>query len=278
MAWRWQSTWLGESARSRWRRGRSGPAVAIDLAGRIGPEWNGGGTQWPGGGNRPGWNNRPGIGGGNIGQIGDNLGVVNRPNYGGNTFINGGGGWGGGNWGLGGTNINTNITNTNINNNVFNRGWGRWLGWRLGWRLRRFRRLVAAGEVATAVSAADMARATTATGTVAAGAAIGSSGPDSARELSPPSAWVLSARCWVTRGLTAGYGYPVYGGYGGYAATESMITSRPGVRATTPVGDWARWPITGCTVAIPILTTRLVQAQPHDHRCVRLLTADQRHC
>ena len=112
VAWRWQSTGLGESARSR----------------------NGGGTQWPGGGNRPGWNNRPGIGGGNIGHIGDNLGVVNRPNYGGNTFVNGGGGWGRGNWGLGGANINninTNITDTNFNNNVFGGGWGR--GWGGGW-------------------------------------------------------------------------------------------------------------------------------------------------
>jgi len=89
-----------------------------------------GGQNRPGSGNRPGLaGNRPGIGGGNVGQIGDNLGVVNRPNYGGNTIVNsgGGGGWGGGNWGLGGTNINninTNFTNTNINNNIARGGWG----------------------------------------------------------------------------------------------------------------------------------------------------------
>ncbi len=79
-----------------------------------------GGNDRPGiGGNRPGLGNigSGNIGGGNsIGQVGGNLGVVNRPNYGGNTVINnqishsnwfGGGnrfvnhgGWGaGGRWG-----------------------------------------------------------------------------------------------------------------------------------------------------------------------------------
>ncbi|MDR3619424.1 MAG: thioredoxin [Paludisphaera borealis] len=100
------------------------------------PGWNGGGQQWNGGnrpgwnGNvRPGWNNRPGVG-----QIGDNLGVVNRPSF--NNNIN---------------NINTNINNVtnvnNINNNVFrggnnynvNRGgwggggWGGGGNWNSGW-------------------------------------------------------------------------------------------------------------------------------------------------
>ncbi|HKI17989.1 MAG TPA: tetratricopeptide repeat protein, partial [Isosphaeraceae bacterium] len=95
------------------------------------PGAGGGGTQWPGGGNRPGWANRPGAGGnwagnrpgwgnrpgfgngnigsgnigsGNIGRVGDNLGVVNRPNYGGNTVINNSGGnyYGGNNFSGGG--------------------------------------------------------------------------------------------------------------------------------------------------------------------------------
>jgi tetratricopeptide (TPR) repeat protein len=118
------------------------------------PGQGGSGERWPGlagGGFRPGSGNRPffgggnasgsgigsgnaigsgNIGSGNIGQIGDNLGIVNRPNFGGNNFggnnfqggntynlssnyasgynsapvIGGGGyggGWGGGGWGGG---------------------------------------------------------------------------------------------------------------------------------------------------------------------------------
>jgi Tetratricopeptide repeat len=89
------------------------------------PGWNGGGTQWAGG-NRPGWNNNGqgvgnrnnwGIGNGsiasgNVGHIGDNLGVVSASNYGGNSFVNnvsnvsnsfgGNNYFGGGNWGYGG--------------------------------------------------------------------------------------------------------------------------------------------------------------------------------
>ena len=128
--------------------GRPGLAAAV-AAGGIGgnrPRWagnrpggGGGGEQWPGGGNRPGWaGNRPGFPGnggiaaepaglarqssgnrlrkqyriGNNIHNGDNLGVVNRPNYGGNNYVGGnnysvadGGNWGGGNWGLGGGNI-----------------------------------------------------------------------------------------------------------------------------------------------------------------------------
>jgi tetratricopeptide (TPR) repeat protein len=59
------------------------------------------------------------IGSGNIGHVGDNLGVVNRPNFGGNTINN----IGGGNYF---SNRNTNINNTTINNttNVVNGGWG----------------------------------------------------------------------------------------------------------------------------------------------------------
>jgi hypothetical protein len=61
----------------------------------------GGGDRWP---NRPDWNGRPNRPGGgiNTGQIGDNLGIVNRPSYN-NTNIS--------NW-FGGNNIN-NITNVN---------------------------------------------------------------------------------------------------------------------------------------------------------------------
>lgn len=118
----------------------------------------GGGGGFPGvgggNGNRPGLGNRPGIGNGNgnigsgnigsgnVGHIGNNnLGVVNRPNYGGNTFIGGnnnyggggggrGNGWnGGGGWGLGGGNHTTII-----NNNVVNGGWGgRGGGYGGGW-------------------------------------------------------------------------------------------------------------------------------------------------
>jgi hypothetical protein len=81
------------------------------------------------------------VGSGNIVHNGDNLGVVNRPNYGGNNFggnttinntnINGGGrwgsGWGGGAGGWGGR--TTNINNTNvINNNVTNISHGGWGG------------------------------------------------------------------------------------------------------------------------------------------------------
>jgi tetratricopeptide (TPR) repeat protein len=62
------------------------------------PGWRPG-DRWPGGGGeRPGWRpgdrwpgtggNRPGIGNGNIGQIGDNLGIANRPNYGNNLVGN----------------------------------------------------------------------------------------------------------------------------------------------------------------------------------------------
>ena len=88
------------------------------------------------------------IGSGNNVHNGDNLGVVNRPNYGGNTTINniGGGnrwgsGWGAGAGGWGGnrTNINTNIVNNNINTNISHGGWGGGgygrVGWRLPWRL-----------------------------------------------------------------------------------------------------------------------------------------------
>ncbi len=61
--------------------------------------------------------------------------MINRPNYGGNTIINGGGGgggwgggWGGGagGWGGGNTNINTNINNVNNvhNTSIANGGWG----------------------------------------------------------------------------------------------------------------------------------------------------------
>src|SRR5271157_6102968 len=99
-----------------------------------------------------------------------------------------------------------------------------------------------------AAGAAVLARPTTATGTGAAGAAM-ASGPGSARELSPPSAWALSARCWVTAATATGIPLTTQ-------ATESMITSRPGVRATTRAGDWARWPATGCTADTPIPTTR----------------------
>ena len=91
------------------------------------------------------------IGSGNIGQIGDNLGIVNRPIYGGDRYINyqggntyyggnnswggggwGGGGWGGGGWGGGGWGGTTNI----INNNFYGGGWaaplyGNW--YRGGW-------------------------------------------------------------------------------------------------------------------------------------------------
>src|SRR5208283_4495984 len=78
--------------------------------------------------------------------------------------------------------------------------------------------------------------------------AVMASGPGSARELSPPSAWALSARCWVTAATATGIPLTTQ-------ATESMITSRPGVQATTPAGDWARWPTTGCTADTPIPTT-----------------------
>jgi tetratricopeptide (TPR) repeat protein len=76
------------------------------------PGWGDGGQQWP-------WPNRPGRpGGGNIGQIGDNLGIVNRPNFGNNTII---------------TNNNWNTVNNNwfggtniYSSNYFggNAGWG----------------------------------------------------------------------------------------------------------------------------------------------------------
>jgi hypothetical protein len=93
--------------------------------GGIRPGGGGGGTPFPGGGNRPG-GLRPNIGSGNIGsgnigQVGDNLGVVNRPNYGGNTL----------------NNRTTNITNINNNTNVVNAGWGGgyrgWGGRYSGW-------------------------------------------------------------------------------------------------------------------------------------------------
>lgn len=100
--------------------GERWPGIA---GGGLRPGQGGGGERWPGiagGGNRPGDRfpgfagngNRPITGGGNasgsgigsgnaigsgnigsgnnIGQIGDNLGIVNRPNYGGNTSIRGG--------------------------------------------------------------------------------------------------------------------------------------------------------------------------------------------
>jgi len=100
------------------------------------PPLGGGGQGGIGGGNRPGGGGgRPSIGSGNvgsgnIGHAGDNLGVVNRPNYGGNTYNNfGGGGGRGGNWGIGGgggsfSNRNTNITNINNNTNIVTGGFG----------------------------------------------------------------------------------------------------------------------------------------------------------
>jgi tetratricopeptide (TPR) repeat protein len=55
------------------------------------PGQGGAGERWPGfagNGNRPGFGGGNAINRGNIGQIGDNLGVVNRPNYGGNSLVN----------------------------------------------------------------------------------------------------------------------------------------------------------------------------------------------
>jgi tetratricopeptide (TPR) repeat protein len=91
------------------------------------PGWGNGGFR-PGGNNNIGWGNGNNIGSGNIGQIGDNLGIVNRPNYGGNNIVAGnnfGGGYSSGYNGAPNVNIN--------NNNVGGWGGGGWGGGNGGW-------------------------------------------------------------------------------------------------------------------------------------------------
>jgi tetratricopeptide (TPR) repeat protein len=132
------------------RPGLGGGDRPTTLPGRPGPGPGGGGNRpgpgggMPGaGGNRPGLGgggaNRPGLGnrpgGNNLGQIGDNLGFVNRPNLGGNNVVNrpnyGGNVVNRPNFG-GNTNINKINNITNISNNnwfggntvVNGGGWG----------------------------------------------------------------------------------------------------------------------------------------------------------
>jgi tetratricopeptide (TPR) repeat protein len=105
---------------SRPGQGGSGTQWPIFSGGGTRPGGGGSGERWPGiagGGNRPffnggnasgsGINSGNSIGSGNIGQIGDNLGIVNRPNYGGNNF--------GGNTFQGGNNYNVNSYSSGYN-------------------------------------------------------------------------------------------------------------------------------------------------------------------
>ncbi len=122
--------WAGGGNGDRWPGGGNRPWAG---GGGSGDRWPGGGNRpWPGGGNRPvigGGNIGSGnIGSGNIGHIGDNLGVVNRQNYGGNNFT---------------SNTNNNVfggnnyyggNNTNIVSGSGNGGWGAgWGGGNAGW-------------------------------------------------------------------------------------------------------------------------------------------------
>lgn len=92
------------------------------LAGNNRPGFPGGNRPGIGGGNRPWIGSGNNIGSGNIGQIGDNLGIVSRPtNINNNNFF-GGGGYSSG-YNSAPTFINNN-TSTNINTVTGGGGWG----------------------------------------------------------------------------------------------------------------------------------------------------------
>jgi tetratricopeptide (TPR) repeat protein len=129
------------------RPGQGGGGVENPwLAGNTRPGQGGGGVQnpWFDGGHRPdfdgpGGHTRPWfgsgntgsgnvIGSGNVGQIGDNLGFVSRPNYGGNTYYGGNSYYGGGGYSSGYRGAPT-IVNNNVNTVSGGGGWAGNAGW-----------------------------------------------------------------------------------------------------------------------------------------------------